>query len=82
MSDVLAPVGNFRCDCPGGAPPKPRIGEQAIQHGRFQHWLCDDVDAAWMQLNSTLRPWGPAGPTPLERWQSRSPITPQQRQET
>ena len=54
---------------------------QAAQNGHGSHWTSDDLDAAREQANHTLRLWGSSGPTPLERWQSRPPITIEQRQE-
>lgn len=60
---------------------KTRTFEQAVLHGRSTQWTSDDVEAARGGLNATLRPWGHAGPTPLECWQARNPITPKQRDE-
>ena len=54
---------------------------QAVQNGHGSYWTSDDLDAAREQANHTLRPWGPLGPTPLERWQSRPHITIEQRHE-
>ena len=63
----------------GNGSLKTRTHYQAVAHGRSCQPTSDDVDAAQAQLNSTLRPWGSSGPTPLETWQSRTPITPDQR---
>jgi hypothetical protein len=42
-------------------------------------WTSDDLEAACLSANSFARPWGPAGPSPDQRWASRPPITPAER---
>ena len=63
----------------GNGSLKTRTHYQAVANGRGNNPTSDDVEAAQGQLNSTLRPWGSLRPTPLETWQSRKPITPEQR---
>ena len=63
----------------GNGSLKTRTHYQAVANGRGSNPTSDDVEAAQGQLNSTLRPWGPCRPTPLETWQSRKPITPDHR---
>ncbi len=62
----------------GNGSLKTHTYHQAVVHGRGDSPTSDDVEAARQQLNATLRPWGPCRPTPLEAWQSRKPITPEQ----
>jgi len=64
----------------GFGASKTRIHIEAVRHGRFNHWLLDDVEAARQLANCASRPWGVLGPTPQQRWDRRTPITPQQRQ--
>jgi transposase InsO family protein len=52
---------------------------KAVANGRAGRPTSDDVAEAQGQLNSTSRPWGPSRPTPIETWQSRTPITLAQR---
>jgi hypothetical protein len=63
----------------GFSASKTRIYLEAARHGRTDHWLADDVEAARQFANCASRPWGKLGPTPQQRWDGRSPITPQQR---
>jgi len=65
----------------GFGSAKTRIHIEAARHGRMDHWLLDDVEAARLLANGDSRPWGVTGPTPQERWDRRAPITPQQRQD-
>jgi hypothetical protein len=64
----------------GFGASKTRIQIEAARHGRIDHWLLDDVEAARQLANRASRPWGVTGPTPEEAWQLRTPITLQQRQ--
>ena len=54
---------------------------EACRYGRGGNYTSDDLELARQQLNHTLRPWGAAGPTPVQSWQSRKPITQDQRQQ-
>ena len=53
---------------------KTRAHYEAVRQGRPGEWTCDDVEAAVQQANTTARPHGPRGPTPLEMWTDRMPI--------
>lgn len=46
----------------------------AAQHGRPGEWTCDDVEAARLLANSTARPRGRRGPTPVAAWKRRDDI--------
>ena len=65
----------------GFGASKTRIHIEADRHGRIDHWLLDDVEAARLLANRASRPWGVTGATPQERWDRRPPITPHQRQD-
>jgi transposase InsO family protein len=58
---------------------KTRTEQQATHHGRPTQWTWDDAAAAQAQANATARPRGPDGPTPDQLWQTRRPITPEER---
>jgi transposase InsO family protein len=51
----------------------------AASHGRSDQWTCDDVEAARLEANDQARPRGRTGPSPNALWNSRSPITPEER---
>ena len=53
---------------------KTRTEQHAARHGRPGQWNCDDVAAARLEANATVRPRGPSGPSPDELWAARSPI--------
>jgi transposase InsO family protein len=53
---------------------KTRIFFEASRHGRNDHWLSDDVEAARLLANTTARPWGRLAPTPQQRWEARLPL--------
>ncbi|MFB3894346.1 MAG: transposase family protein, partial [Phycisphaerae bacterium] len=56
-----------------------RVFFEASQHGRYDHWLTDDVQAARLLANIVSRPHGRLAPTPQQRWDQRSLLTDQQR---
>jgi transposase InsO family protein len=58
---------------------KTRIFFEASRHGRHDHWLADDVEAARLLANTASRPWGRLAQTPQQRWDERSRLTDQQR---
>jgi len=62
----------------GFGPSKTRIFFEAARHGRFDHWISDDVEAARQLANCASRPHGSAGPTPQQAWDARTPVTPPQ----
>ena len=45
-------------------PIKTRATHEALRHGRYGRWTCDDVEAGRLLANLTGQPWGPLGPTP------------------
>ena len=63
----------------GFSASKTRIYLEAARHGRFDHWLADDVEAARHLANYASRPWGRLAPSPQERWDQRIPPSPEQR---
>lgn len=48
---------------------------ESARHDRPGQWTSDDVAAARLQANSTVRRFGPTSPTPDEAWQARVPIS-------
>jgi transposase InsO family protein len=58
---------------------KTRTERHAGKDGHPGYWTCDDVAAAQIEANATARPQGETGPTPDELWQTRRPITPEER---
>ena len=54
---------------------KTHAHHRAVHHGRIDHWNADDLEAARMDANFSARPWGNLGPSPLQKWESRTPIT-------
>ena len=54
---------------------KTRIEHHAARHGRPGQWTWDDVAWAQSEANATARPQGLSGPTPDQAWQTRQPIT-------
>lgn len=59
---------------------KVRAHHEAARRGRPGEWTCDDLFAAIEAANTTGRPRGAAGPTPLESWRARRPIGDERRQ--
>ena len=45
------------------------------------NWTSDILEAARLSANALNRPWGPAAPTPLSRWQERTNIEQSQREQ-
>jgi transposase InsO family protein len=58
---------------------KTRTERHAAQAGHPAYWTFDDVEHARDEANATARPQGPTGPTPIQLWEERRPITPEQR---
>ena len=54
---------------------KTHAHHRAVHHGRKDYWTADDLEAARMDANFSARPWGLSGPSPLQKWDSRTPIT-------
>ena len=58
----------------GNGSLKAHARLEALRHGRCV-WTSDDLEAACTSANHFARPWGDTGPSPLQRWESRCPIT-------
>ncbi|MDY0169992.1 MAG: hypothetical protein RBS80_25840, partial [Thermoguttaceae bacterium] len=56
-----------------------RTHHQAALAGHAGFWTSDDVEAARRQSNAFHYPDGHGRPTPLERWESRAPISESER---
>ena len=48
---------------------------ESARHDRPGQWTTDDVAAARLQANVTVRRFGPTSPTPDEAWRARTPIS-------
>ena len=48
---------------------------ESARHDRPGRWTSDDVAAARLQANATIRRFGPGTPTPDEMWNGRTPIS-------
>ena len=59
----------------GAGQCKTRTHVLAARMNRPGRWTADDVEGARIQANRSLRPWGPAGPTPEQRWKDRREAT-------
>jgi transposase InsO family protein len=59
---------------------KTRTERFATRAGHPGYWTSDDVAAAQFEANATARPRGETGPTPDELWQTRRPLTAEDRQ--
>jgi transposase InsO family protein len=73
-SPVRKPQYNGSCEAGNGAI-KTRAHHVASRNGRPGHWTCDDVEEARRLSNSTARPLGPKGPSPLQSWACRKRVT-------
>lgn len=58
---------------------KTRTERFATRSGHPGYWTSDDVAAAQSEANTTARPRGETGPTPDELWQTRRPLTAEER---
>ena len=58
---------------------KTRTERHATRAGHPGYWTTDDVSAAQTEANATARPQGETGPTPNDLWQTRRPLTPEER---
>jgi len=77
-SPVKTPHYNGAIEAGIGAT-KARLHHVAAAHGRWGHPTCDDLEQARLEANAEARPWGPNGPSPDDRWNSRPPISAEQR---
>ena len=73
------PRYNGSCEA-GIGSMKARTHHQSVRRGFPGQWTCDDLEAARRQANELVRPWGHHGPTPVQAWQSRKPISGKERQ--
>jgi transposase InsO family protein len=60
---------------------KTRAHEEAARRGRPGAWACADIEAAREEANLFSYPRGEGGPTPAEAWQSRVPVSDEERGE-
>jgi transposase InsO family protein len=51
----------------------------ALLSSHADWWSTADTESARATLNTTIRPWGHAGPTPAERWLRREPLSESER---
>jgi transposase InsO family protein len=58
---------------------KTRAHEEAARRGRPGAWTCADIEAARQEANLFSCPRGEGGPTPAEAWQSRVPVSDEER---
>jgi transposase InsO family protein len=58
---------------------KTRTERHATRAGHPGYWTSDDVAAAQSEANATARPHGETGPTPDHLWQTRRPVTAEER---
>lgn len=64
------PQYNGACERNNGSL-KSQTHHAALLSSHADWWSSQDTATARATLNTTIRPWGPAGPTPDERWHSR-----------
>jgi transposase InsO family protein len=64
----------------GGGQFKTRAHILAAKMNHPERWTADDVEGARIVANQILRPWGKDGPTPGERWKTRTAISDQERE--
>jgi len=58
-----------------GGNTKVRAAHAADLHGRPHRCTDDDLAEALLLANATARPWGANGPTPMEAFDARQPIS-------
>ncbi len=73
-SPPYTPSYNGSCEA-GCGSLKNRAERIAAAAGRAAAWTSDDVEAARLQANASVRVGGPRGPTPDALWRARVPIT-------
>lgn len=69
------PEYNGACEA-GGGSIKTRAHHLSARAGRPGRWTLGDVEGARLLSNELGRPGGAGGPTPAERWNTRSPVQP------
>jgi transposase InsO family protein len=78
LSPPMTPRYNGGIEAGNGAV-KLRAMLVAGTHGRSDCWTMDGVEMARREANAQARPWGRNGASPEERWNNRTPISPEQR---
>jgi transposase InsO family protein len=73
LSPPRMPSYNGSCEA-GIGGLMTRAFHEAARHGHPEELTSDDVEAARVAGNATLRPWGPRGPTPDQSWAARCPL--------
>jgi hypothetical protein len=82
VSQLFSPAGHPQFNGSlerSNATLKTYTHQQAIAEGHPFGWTSDDLERARELANTISRPWGHRGPSPDQRWRSRTPITDQQR---
>jgi hypothetical protein len=77
LSPPLTPQYNGSVEATGGAL-KTRAALLA-QLSSCDTWTSDILEAARLHANALNKPWGPAAPSPAERWLHKQPIEKEQR---
>lgn len=69
------PEYNGACEA-GGGSIKTRAHHLSTRAGRPGRWTLDDVEGARLLSNELGQPRGAGGPAPVERWNTRPPVQP------
>ena len=77
FSPPVTPQYNGAIDA-GNESLKAHARVEALRHGRTI-WTSDDLEAACSNANAFARPWSLTGPSPDQRWNTRAPITADER---
>ena len=77
VSPVYQPQYNGSCEA-GVKAMKVRTEDIALLDDRSRHWTAADLDQA-LRIANEYHHTGPRSPTRQQRWQERTPITPQER---
>ena len=72
------PQYNGACERNNGCL-KSQTHHAALRAAHADWWSTHDTEVARATLNSTIRPWGHAGPTPDDRWRTREPLSEDER---
>ena len=73
-SPAYTPQYNGSCEA-GNGSIKTRAEHLSFKNGRPGQWTCDDVEGARLQANYNARPRGSSGPTPIESFCARTPVS-------
>jgi hypothetical protein len=77
-SPPYSPWYNGTCET-GIGTLKTYVHYLASRNDRPEYWTCDDVHGGLVLANALRRPHGPDGPTVDELWETRRPITDDER---